>query len=121
MRIRRQRQPAAPVGDAGPGGLGAGGITRRGFLRSGSLAAGAAAALVAAPGVLGAGELDPSLLGGDAAAAASDGGAGIEDTAPLVAHIVDGSSGEIAFYRGTEEVVTRNPALARAILRAAAR
>jgi hypothetical protein len=40
---------------------------------------------------------------------------------PLIAHVVDASTGEINLYQGTEQIVTRNPQLAQALLRAAGR
>jgi len=111
--------PAAPV--AGPGG----GIPRRAFLVRSSLAAGAAAALGSVPGLgglLSSTEADSSSLDGAASGAA--GGpvaeAGAEVSPPLVAHVINATTGEMSLYQGTTQIVTKSPALAQAIARLAA-
>jgi hypothetical protein len=106
-------------------------ISRRVFLGRTSVAAGAAAALAAVPGLgslLSSGETEAPELGGTAgagAAASEIGSTGAGSVAssgtPLIAHVVDASTGEINLYQGTEQIVTRNPQLAQALLRAAGR
>ena len=39
-------------------------------------------------------------------------------SAPLVAHVTDLGTGEISLFRGTEEIVVRDPELARRLLSA---
>jgi hypothetical protein len=99
------------------------GISRRRFLGHGSLLAGAAAAMAAIPGVgslLASGEDDAPALGGAASAATEAGtGAASEASEPLIAHVIDASTGEINLYQGTQQITTRDPALARALARLA--
>jgi hypothetical protein len=92
------------------------------FLRRGSLAAGAAATLAAVPGIgslLAAGGADTSEIGGEAGEAGTAGTAVLSSSQPLIAHVVDAGTGEINLYQGTEQIVTRDPQLAQALLRAA--
>jgi hypothetical protein len=42
-------------------------------------------------------------------------------TEPIVAHVVNASTGEISLYQGTQQIVTRSPAIAQAIARLAAK
>jgi hypothetical protein len=116
---------AAPDEDAG-GSFGKfmglrSGISRRMFLGRGSMIAGVAAAVATVPGLgalLTTGEQDAPAFDGAASEAGS--GAASELGDPVVAHVVDASTGEINLYQGTQLVTTRNPALAQALARLAA-
>jgi hypothetical protein len=93
------------------------GISRRVFLRRGSMVAGVAAAFATMPGlsaVLTAGEADGPEVGG---AATESSEAAIGASEPVVAHVVDASTGEINLYQGTQMVTARSPALAQALAR----
>jgi hypothetical protein len=68
-------------------------------------------------GVLAAGEADSPAIGG--AAPELSGASGAALSGPLVAHIVDVSSGEINLYQGATQIVARSPALAQALARLA--
>jgi hypothetical protein len=111
----------------GHGGTGAG-ISRRVFLVRSSLAAGAAAAVGSVPGLgnlLSVGGAESPEVGGmadDTAGAAGTAGAEAapEMGEPLVAHVINTSTGEINLYQGTNQIVARNPGLAQAIARLAA-
>jgi len=108
-----------------PGAVRAG-ISRRVFLVRGSLVAGAAAVVGSVPGlgnVLVAGEEDSPGVG----AAAEAGAAGSADVSsevtasePIVAHIINATTGEITLYQGTAQIVARDPGVAQAIARLAA-
>jgi hypothetical protein len=114
-------------GRTGAGGTGAG-ISRRVFLVRGSLAAGAAAAVGSVPGLgnlLSVGGAESPEVGGmadDASGAAGAAGAEAapEMSEPLVAHVINASTGEINLYQGTNQIVARDPGLAQAIARLAA-
>ncbi|HUC15212.1 MAG TPA: hypothetical protein VMS00_12235 [Acidimicrobiales bacterium] len=105
-----------------PGAIRAG-ISRRVFLVRGSLVAGAAAVVGSVPGlgnVLLAGEEDSPGVG----AAAEAGAAGSAEVSPevaaggpIVAHIINASTGEITLYQGTAQIVARDPGVAQAIAR----
>jgi hypothetical protein len=114
-------------GGTGRGGTGPG-ISRRVFLVRSSLAAGAAAAVGSVPGLgnlLSVGGAESPEVGGmadDATGAAGAAGAEAapEMSEPLVAHVINTSTGEINLYQGTNQIVARNPGLAQAIARLAA-
>jgi hypothetical protein len=61
----------------------------------------------------------PEIEGGAGPMAATSAELGPGLSQPIVAHIVDLSSGEINLYQGTAQIVTRNPGLAQAIARLA--
>jgi hypothetical protein len=96
------------------------------FLGRGSMIAGAAAAVATVPGLgalLTTGEQDAPAFDGAAASEAGGGAAGEasgELSEPVVAHVVNASTGEINLYQGQQLITTRNPALAQAIARLAA-
>jgi putative intracellular protease/amidase len=97
------------------------GISRRMFLGRGSMIAGVAAAVATVPGLgalLTTGEQDAPAFDGAASEAGS--GAAGELGDPVVAHVVNASTGEINLYQGTQLITTRNPALAQALARLAA-
>ncbi len=130
----RTGQAGMGQGGTGDGGTGAGmaardgGISRRVFLVRSSLAAGAAAAVGSVPGLgnlLSVGGAESPEVGGmadDATGAAGAAGAEAapEMSEPLVAHVINTSTGEINLYQGTNQIVARNPGLAQAIARLAA-
>jgi hypothetical protein len=96
------------------------GISRRMFLHRGSVAAGIAAVVATVPGVSGlltAGEADAPELSG--AAGEAGGAAAVDMTEPVVAHVVDASTGEINLYQGTQQIAVRSPAIAQALARLA--
>jgi len=97
-----------------------GDISRRAFLKTSSavMAAGAAvAALPATPAVLGALEAQGPADADAADAAAADAEVAGSASEPVVAHF-DPVTGETAVYRGTSEVVVKDPALAARLMRA---
>lgn len=109
------------------------GLSRRVFLIRTSLAAGAVAAVGSVPGLgglLSSAEVDSSDMAGATSAATTAAistnaaeaeiGAGAETGGPLVAHIVNASTGEINLYQGTVQIVAHNPGLAQALARLAA-
>jgi hypothetical protein len=101
------------------------GLSRRRFLGRGSLVAGAAAAMAAVPGLgalMSAGEADAPAVTGTAGTAATEVGSGTlaDVSEPVVAHVVNASTGEINLYQGAQQITTRNPALAQALVRLAA-
>jgi hypothetical protein len=85
------------------------------------MVAGAAAAVATVPG-LGALLTSTAAEGPeiDGAASAGSAEATAEMSEPIVAHVVDASTGEINLYQGTQQIVTRSPAIAQAIARLAA-
>jgi anaerobic selenocysteine-containing dehydrogenase len=83
-------------------------LTRRGFLKKTSAGAVAAGALTAAPG----------LVATTATEEAVELSAG-ELAGPLVAHVRDVATGEIALMAGTREIVFRDAALVARLLKAA--
>jgi hypothetical protein len=92
------------------------------FLGRGSMIAGVAAAVATVPGLgalLTTGEQDAPAFDGAATSEAGSGAAG-ELSEPVVAHVVNASTGEINLYQGTQLITTRNPALAQALARLAA-
>jgi hypothetical protein len=98
-------------------------LSRRAFLVRSSLVAGAAATIGSVPNLgsfLSTSEADSSDIGGAASEAATGMEAGSEAGEPLVAHVINASTGEINLYQGTNEIVARSPGLAQAIARLAA-
>ena len=98
-------------------------LSRRAFLVRSSLVAGAAATIGSVPNLsslLSTSEADTSSVSGAAAEAATGVEASSAASEPLVAHVIDASTGEINLYQGTNQIVTRSPALAQAIARLAA-
>jgi hypothetical protein len=97
------------------------GISRRVFLYRGSLVAGVGAAVATVPGL--GGLLTSTAAEGpeiDSAASAAGSETAAEMSEPIIAHVVDASTGEITLYQGTQQIVTRSPEIARAIARLAA-
>jgi len=94
------------------------GISRRVFLHRGSLAAGVAAAVATVPGL--GGLLTSTAAEGpeiDGAASEAGSATAAEMSEPIVAHVVNASTGEITLYQGTQQIVTRSPDIAQAIAR----
>jgi hypothetical protein len=97
------------------------GISRRMFLGRGSVVAGVAAAVATVPGLgslLTSGEADAPEVGG---AAEAGSGAAADMTEPVVAHVVNATTGEINLYQGEQMIAARSPALAQALARLAAK
>jgi len=102
-------------------------FSRRAFLARSSVVAAAAGIASTVPGltnVLGATQEEAPVIDGTGADAvtldATGGGVGAADPgAPLVAHVRDLSTGEIAVFNGTREVIVRDTQLANNLLRAA--
>ncbi|HMK97136.1 MAG TPA: hypothetical protein VK425_06280 [Acidimicrobiales bacterium] len=87
----------------------------------GSLAAGAAAFVTSMPGMgglLATAENDSADLGAASTATSAEVAPSLGQ--PIVAHIVDLSTGEINLYQGTAQVIARNPGLAQALAKLAA-
>jgi len=94
------------------------GITRRTFLRRGTVAVAAAGAIGTVPGLanlLTTSASDAPAVESGAIAAEADAGVLTE---PLLAQIKDVGTGEISLFQGEQEVVVRNPALARQLFSA---
>jgi len=94
------------------------GISRRVFLHRGSLAAGVAAVVATVPGL--GGLLTSTAAEGpeiDGAASEAGSATAAEMSEPIVAHVVNPSTGEITLYQGTQQIVTRSPDIAQAIAR----
>jgi len=83
-------------------------ISRRIFLRNASVGVAAAGTAAAAPGLM---SLAGTELSSDGAAVGSL--PSVEG--PIVAHVVDASTGTVAVYHGTEEVIVHNPSLVSAL------
>jgi hypothetical protein len=84
------------------------------------MAAGAATVVSSMPGIGGlltTVESDSGEVGGAAAASGTELAPALSQ--PIVAHIVDLSSGEINIYQGTAQIVARSPGLAQALARLA--
>jgi hypothetical protein len=97
------------------------GISRRVFLYRGSIAAGVGAAVATVPGL--GGLLTSTAAEGpeiDTAATSAGSETAAEMSEPIVAHVIDASTGEITLYQGTQQIVARSPAIAQAIARLAA-
>jgi hypothetical protein len=93
-----------------------GDLSRRAFLRRGTLTAAAVGVVGSVPGLSGllsAGSADAPAIENSASQAETDVGSLTE---PLVAHVKDISTGEISLFRGAQEIVVRDPALARRLL-----
>jgi hypothetical protein len=91
------------------------------FLGRGSVVAGVAAAIATVPGLgslLTSGEADAPELG-DTAETSS--GAAADMIEPVVAHVVNASTGEINLYQGEQMIAARSPALAQALAKLAAK
>jgi hypothetical protein len=94
-------------------------FSRRTFLVRGSVTAAAAGLAVALPGmpaVLSTAETEAPEATGEATAVTEE--AGILSQ-PLVAHVKDLSTGEMALFMGDSEVTFRDPQLANRLFRAA--
>lgn len=95
-------------------------ISRRTFFSRTGAGAAAVGALAAAPHLLGS-QTRPAL-----AAAGRPAGAGgaiatapaLASSEPVIAHVRDRATGEIALYVGTREIVTRDPELVSRLLQA---
>jgi hypothetical protein len=84
-------------------------ISRRRFLRDASVGAAAVGtAATWAPGVLGVASSAGPEVASDASSVASVEG-------PVVAHVIDASSGTVAVYHGTQEVIVHSPSLVSAL------
>jgi hypothetical protein len=97
------------------------GISRRVFLYRGSIVAGVGAAVATVPGL--SGLLASTAAEGpeiDSAASTAGSETAAEMSEPIVAHVIDASTGEITLYQGTQQIVARSPEIARAIARLAA-
>jgi hypothetical protein len=84
-------------------------IGRRAFIKTTALAAAAAGAVIAVPGAAGAAARHRALR-----ASQPEGSDG-----PLVAHVRNARSGEIALFTGARRVTVRDPELAARLLEAA--
>ena len=85
-------------------------MSRRSFLRNASVGVAAAGTAAAVPGMLGlagtaAGPEVTSVLDGTAS----------EVEGPVVAHVIDASSGTVAVYHGMREVVVQSPSIVSAL------
>jgi hypothetical protein len=100
-------QPVEPAKAERPG------VSRRTFLRGTTLTAAAVGVAASVPGLSGllasgtasAPAVEESLIGADGETASL--------SEPLVAHIKDVATGEISLFHGEQEVVIRDPSLAR--------
>ena len=96
------------------------GISRRVFLYRGSIVAGVGAAVATVPGL--GGLLTSTAAEGpeiDTAASTAGSETAAEMSQPIIAHVIDASTGEITLYQGTQQIVARSPAIAQAIARLA--
>jgi hypothetical protein len=84
-------------------------LDRRTFLMRGSLAAAAAGIAAAVP-------LGAEVLSAPPVAAEDNQPVDMPD--PVIAHVIDASTGEIAVYVGHREVTIRDPRIARELVRA---
>jgi hypothetical protein len=89
-------------------------LSRRSFFKHAGVAAAVAGTVAVVPGVIGASDVAsaarPAAPLNDAELAASE---------PVVAHLVDARTGEIAVYVGSREVTLRDRDMATRLLRAA--
>ncbi len=107
-----------PVVESESTGRWLGDLSRRAFLRRGTVGAAAAGVLASVPGLSGllsTGSSEVPAVEGDLAGTESGVGTLSE---PLVAHVKDLGTGEISLFRGAQEIVVRDPALARRLLAA---
>jgi hypothetical protein len=126
-RIHERSKAAMVNGDPsvsspGPQGGLKGSLSRRAFLVRSSLVAGAAATIGSVPNlgtILSTSEADSSDASGAVPEAATGVEAGSGTSEPLVAHVVNFSTGEINLYQGTDQIVTHSPGLAQAMARLA--
>jgi len=96
-------------------------FSRRSFLKGGSAAVVAAGTLSAIPGlpaVIGAVESQGPADVGAADATVEEAGASTVLGEPLVAHVRDLATGEIALFSGTREITLLDPQLAARLARA---
>jgi hypothetical protein len=107
------------VSEPSSAGHGWGDLSRRAFLLRGTVAAAAAGMVGSVPGF-------SALLAGSASEApALETGAGEAEVEagglaePLVAQVKDLNTGEISLFHGEQEIVIRNPAMARSLFAAA--
>jgi len=84
-------------------------LDRRTFLMRGSLAAAAAGIAAAIP-------LGAEVLRAPAVSAEDDQPVDMPD--PVIAHVIDANSGEIAVYVGHRELTIKDPRIARQLVRA---
>lgn len=113
------------MADASPGDRKESGpsISRRTLLRTGTIGAAAAGAIGAFPGILG-GLASAAPEGSGLTAALSDDAAEAEGvtsealSSPVVAHISDASTGQVALYVGEREITVRDTQLVQRLLRA---
>jgi hypothetical protein len=106
------------VSEPAAAGRGWGDLSRRAFLLRGTVAAAAVGVAGSVPGLSG-------LLAGSASEApALETGAGEAEveagtlSQPLVAQVKDLNTGEISLFHGEQEIVIRNPAMARSLFAA---
>jgi hypothetical protein len=96
------------------------GISRRVFLYRGSVVAGLGAAVATVPGL---GSMLTSTASEapelDTAASTAGSETAAEMSQPIIAHVIDAGTGEITLYQGTQQIVTRSPAIAQALARLA--
>lgn len=108
-----------PLDGDGAARAATGGLDRRSFLvRSGTAAAllGLAASTPGGTAIISGIESDAPAVGDGAATVTDVGVPAMTD--PVVAHVIDVTSGEISIYSGSQEVVLRNPGLAAQLVRA---
>jgi hypothetical protein len=84
-------------------------LTRRGLIKQTSVGAATIGALMTVPGMAAA-HAAPMVRGTGRSSGTLQG--------PLVAHVRDASTGEIALMVGTREVIVHDPALVRRLIRA---
>jgi hypothetical protein len=96
-------------------------MSRRAFLVRGTVTAATVGAVASVPGLSGlltVGETEaPAVESETTATAAAEADVG-SLAQPLVAHVKDLQTGEISLFQGQQEVVVRNPALARQLFSA---
>jgi hypothetical protein len=107
----RERTGAGNGPSAGPGleEIAVNDLDRRTFLMRGSLAAAAAGIAAAVP-------LGAEVLSAPAVSAEDNQPVDMPD--PVIAHVIDAGTGEIAVYVGHREVTIRDPRIARQLVRA---
>jgi hypothetical protein len=94
-------------------------MSRRRFIRNASIGAAAAGTAVALPGLVAPASAAPLAGWAHAAGPAAAGSGGGGGRGPIVAHIVDASTGQVAVMFGNSEVIRHDPALVQALLQAA--
>lgn len=106
------------VGPQSSGGW-LGELSRRAFLRRGTIGAAAVGVLGSVPGLSGlltAGSSEVPEVGAGAAAETEAEAGSL--SGPLIAHVKDLQTGEMSLFRGTQEIVVRDPDLARRLVAA---